>query len=256
MSYGNGLMRVGSGGRSYLHHTGGMVSFSSSFHVDLASGAGAFASASVSAFLEYRPRLLTNFAVDALTNAAAGRPPPPAPSLLVGLANPGSYVGAYSGPAGELQVVPGEPLTLAAGGETAELQPWGGESFRTTHPRFRQFTLKFERTSGAVTAVSWGPNTFVRQGSGAAQPVSDPALARLAGRYLNDSPWWEFGAIVVERGGKLWLGTDTQLTRLGDNLWRVGDEVWSPERASFGDFVEGRPQSFIYSGEKFLRRDI
>ncbi|MGH6784010.1 MAG: serine hydrolase domain-containing protein, partial [Sphingomicrobium sp.] len=33
MHYGNGLMHVGSGGHSYLHHTGGMVSFSSSFHV-------------------------------------------------------------------------------------------------------------------------------------------------------------------------------------------------------------------------------
>jgi len=136
------------------------------------------------------------------------------------------------------------------------LQPWGGESFRTTHSRFRQYSLKFERTSGAVTAISWGPHTFIREGSGAGQPVSDPALARLAGRYFNDNPWWGFGAVVVERGGKLWLGTDTQLTRLGDNLWRVGDEVWSPERASFADFVDGRPQSFIYSGEKFIRRDI
>ena len=49
MSYGNGLMHVGGApGRSYLHHTGGMVSFSSSFHVDIASGIGAFASSSLS----------------------------------------------------------------------------------------------------------------------------------------------------------------------------------------------------------------
>src|SRR5262249_12348461 len=31
MTYGNGLMHVTNGPRSYLHHTGGMVSFSSSF---------------------------------------------------------------------------------------------------------------------------------------------------------------------------------------------------------------------------------
>ena len=88
MWYGNGLMRVGSGGRSYLHHTGGMVSFSSSFHLDLASGVGAFASATVGAFLEFRPRLLTSFAVDALTNAAAGRPLPTPPSLDRAAAQP------------------------------------------------------------------------------------------------------------------------------------------------------------------------
>ena len=74
MTYGNGLMHVGNGGRSYLHHTGGMVSFSSSFHVDVASGVAAFASSTIGAFEEYRPRLLTRFAVDALTNALGGRP--------------------------------------------------------------------------------------------------------------------------------------------------------------------------------------
>src|SRR4051812_43040690 len=79
MSYGNGLMHVRNGARSYLHHTGGMVSFSSAFHLDVESGAGAFASSSLSAFAEYRPRMLTRFAVDVLTDAMAGRPlsPPP-----------------------------------------------------------------------------------------------------------------------------------------------------------------------------------
>ena len=97
MSYGNGLMRVANGARSYLHHTGGMVSFSSSFHLDVASGAGAFACATVGAFLEYRPRLLTSFAVDALTNAASGRPLPAPPSLVVPLPNPAAYVGTLFG---------------------------------------------------------------------------------------------------------------------------------------------------------------
>ena len=58
-------------------------------------------------------------------------------------------------------------------------------------------------------------------------------------------------ARVVERGGRLWLGTETPLVAIGDNLWRVGQESWSPERASFADFVDGRPQTFIFSGEKF-----
>ena len=64
------------------------------------------------------------------------------------------------------------------------------------------------------------------------------------------------GAIVVERGGKLWVGTETAMTPIGDNLWRVGEESWSPERASFANFIDGRPQTFIFSGEKFLRHDI
>jgi len=255
MSYGNGLMHVGNGGRAYLHHTGGMISFSSSFHVDVATGVGAFASSPFSAFAEYRPRLLTRFAVDALTNAAMGRALPAPPPLDTPLANAGAYVGSYTGPAGTFEVRPGSPLTIVADGRSAALQPWGGELFRTTHPSFRAFSLLFERKGGGVSAAMWGPATYLRAGSGAQAPISDPQLARLAGRYVNDSPWLGM-AQVVERGGKLWLGTETPMERLGDNLWRIGDESWSPERGSFAGFIDGRPQVFIFSAEKFLRHDV
>ena len=255
MSYGNGLMHVGANGRSYLHHTGGMVSFASSFHVDVASGVGAFASSTISAFAEYRPRLLTRFAVDALTSAAAGRPLPAQPRLDVPLANALSYIGSYSGPAGAFEVRAGNPLTIVANGRSAPLQPWGGEIFRTTHPSFRSFSLMFERRGNAVTAASWGPATYLRAGSTAKIPASDPALAKLAGRYVNDSPWIGM-AQVVERGGRLWLGTEVAMQRIGDNLWRVGEESWSPERASFANSIDGRPQTLIFSGEKFARHDV
>ncbi|MEA3058182.1 MAG: hypothetical protein QOF34_997 [Sphingomonadales bacterium] len=255
MSYGNGLMHVGNGPRTYLHHTGGMVSFSSSFHVDVASGAGAFASSTISAYASYRPRLLTRFAVDALTNAAAGRPLPAPPPLEIPLANPASYVGRYAGPNGAIEIRAGNPLTLVANGQSAALQYWGDDLFRTAHPDFRQFSLLIERTRGAITAASWGPSTFVREGAARQVAPSDPKLTRLAGRFVNDSPWVG-AAIVVERAGKLWIGTETAMIPIGENLWRVGDESWSPERASFANFIDGRPQTFVFSGEKFLRHDI
>jgi CubicO group peptidase (beta-lactamase class C family) len=254
MSYGNGLMHVGGGGRSYLHHTGGMVSFSSSFHVDVASGIGAFASSTMSAFAEYRPRVLTRYAVDAMAEALAGRPVPPGPALDVPAPNAALYAGTYKGPDGSFQVRAGNPLTIVDGGE-APLQPWGDDLFRTTHPRFRGFTLKFERTNGVITGASWGPASFLKDGAGGEFPASNRALRAFAGRYVNDSPWWGT-TVVVERGGKLWLGTETPMTRISDNLWRVGQDSWSPERASFGDFIDGRPQSFVFSGNQFLRHDL
>ncbi len=257
MSYGNGLMHVGSGGRSYLHHTGGMVAFSSSFHIDAASGVGAFASSTISAFAEYRPRLLTRFAVDALTDALAGRPVPTPPSPDVPIDNPALYVGDYTGPAGDFRVRSGHgaPLSILSGENEAILQPWGDEIFRTTHPDFRHFSLKFERKNGAIIGADWGHKAFTKAGARRPLPPSDPKLAKLSGRYFNDSPWWG-AATVAERGGRLWLGTEVPLTHIGDNLWRAGEEAWSPERASFADFIDGRPQTFIYSGEKFLRHDI
>ena len=43
----------------------------------------------------------------------------------------------------------------------------------------------FERTKGAITGLSWGPLSFVRQGSGAQLPPSDPTLGKLAGRSVT-----------------------------------------------------------------------
>ena len=254
MTYGNGLMHVGGGGRSYLHHTGGMVSFSSSFHLDVGSGAGAFACTNISAFAEYRPRLLTWFATEALTAAMSGQPIPPSPSLVIPVANAGSYIGSYSGPGGGFEVRAGSPLTIVAGGRSAALQPWGGELFRTTHSDFRDFTLMFERRAGAVAGASWGPSSFARAGYASPLVPPDAALAALAGTYVNDSPWW--GTLrVVQRNGRLWIGTETPLTRIGDALWRVGWDDWSPERAVFTEMTGGRPGTFVYSGVPFTRRD-
>ena len=255
MGYGNGLMHTGEAGRAYLHHTGGMLSFSSSFHVDIASGVGAFASSTLNAFAEYRPRLLTRFAVDALTNAMSGRPLPSPPSLQTALADAASYVGRYVGPAGSFEVRLGAPLTIVAGGQAAPLELVADEVFRTTHPLFRRYSVMLERTGASVSRASWGPNSYRREGAGGPVPASRAALAKLTGRYVNDNPW--FGPVtVVEREGRLWLGTETPMTSIGDNLWRVGRKDWSPERGSFADFIDGRPQTFIFSGEKFLRHDI
>jgi hypothetical protein len=232
-----------------------MVAFSSSFHVDTASGVGAFASSSITGFAEYRPRLLSRFAVDALTSAASGKPIPAPPALEVALPSPAAFVGRYAGPAGAFEVQAGRPLTIVAGGQSADLQPIGGDLFRTAHPAFRQFTLKFERTGNAISGASWGPASYGRSGSAARLPASDPALAKLAGRYVNDSPWVGT-ANIVERGGKLWIGTETPMTKIGDNRWRIGEDSWTPERGWFADFIDGRPQTFLFSGEKFLRHDI
>lgn len=255
MSYGNALMHVANDGRKYLHHTGGMVSFSSAFHLDVESGAAAFASANIGYLAEYRPRLLTRFAADALTNAMAGKRPPTPPPLGVVLPVPAAYTGRFNGPAGSFDVrVSGHALSIVSGGRSAPLVPVGGDLFRTTHPAFRRYSLLFERRGGTIASVSWGPLSWLRAGAGGTLVPSNPQLSRLSGTYTNPSPW--FGTQhIVERGGKLWIGTEIPLTPIGDNLWRVGEEPWSPERASFASFVNGRPGAFIWSGESFARDD-
>jgi hypothetical protein len=44
------------------------------------------------------------------------------------------------------------------------------------------------------------------------------------------------------------------MTLLDDGAWRVGSDEWSPERARFETFIDGRPQHLIASGAPFVRR--
>lgn len=254
MAYGNGLMHVTSDGRRYLHHTGGMISFTSSFHVDVENGIGSFASSTISAFSGYRPRKLTMYAIQAIAAAEAGRPLPDPPALETNVEKPGDYVGRYVAGSRAFEIRSAPHLSIVMDGTEAPLESFGGDSFGTLHPEFRQFSLLFERRQGNVVAASWGPDTFAREGADFRVPASDPKLAAFAGRYVNDSPW--FGTtMVVERGGKLWLGTDTPLTRIGRNLWRAGEESWSPERVSFADWINGKPQTLLFSAVEFARQD-
>jgi hypothetical protein len=255
--YGNGLRHVrDASGRPYLHHTGGMVSFSSAFHLDPQTGAGAFASSTVSAFHAYRPAKLTLFAVQALNAAAAGQPIPAPPPLVDPPAvELGAYVGSYLAGPVPFTVERAAGLTIRAGGRSAPLVQQAADRFRTSHPAFRRFELQFERRGPVAVAAFWGPDAYVRAGEAAAPPQSNPGLAQLAGRYVNDSPWNGL-LTVVERGGRLWLGTGVPLTPIGPNLWRAGEQSWSPERVAFADFIRGRPETLLLSGERFERHDI
>ena len=153
-------------------------------------------------------------------------------------------------------MLPGGPLTISSGGRSAALAAPRQQFVPHHAPRFRALHLDVRAHGSAVTARVWGPAQFARRGAvGARGAPSDPALAKLAGRFVNDSPWW--GVLeIVERGGRLWLGTETPLVALGNELWRIGDDRRSPERGRFADPIDGRPQTFYFSGEKFVRHDI
>jgi CubicO group peptidase (beta-lactamase class C family) len=80
-TYGSGLSHVPVEGRTLLHHTGGMVSFSSSIHVDPVAEVGCFASTN-SGEQEYRPREVTAYACAVLRSVvepSAGLDPKRAP---------------------------------------------------------------------------------------------------------------------------------------------------------------------------------
>jgi hypothetical protein len=255
MRYGNGLMEVSEDGVTYLHHTGGGPFGSAAFHLDPKSGLGAFACSTISSFAEYRPSKLTLFAVQALAAARRRSALPRTPPLEQVLADPHSFAGRYAEPMRNFTVRAERTLVLASGGREAPLQYWGDDLFRTSHPDFAEFAIQFERIDGRIAAASWGPMTLRREGAGAPATISDPGLAKFGGRFVSDSPL--AGVVrIVERGGRLWLGTEIPFTRLNERSFRVGKEAWSPERVEFDDFVNSRPQTVELFGTRFERRDL
>lgn len=253
--YGLGLMHRIDDGRPLLHHTGGMVSFSSSFHVDAAAGLGAFASCAVGG-INYRPRALTLFAVRALRAAAAGAAIPAPPALGALPENAGDFVGSYASDGRRLNILPG--LIVELDGQRAGLQSPGGDLLVTAHPGLVDWPLLVVRDgrqpgAGAVIAIDHGSQRFLRAGASDTLPPTPPALAALAGHYQCDDPW--IGGIdIVARGDRLHAGGIEPLRQIGKSSWAPAAPD-NPERLQFEGFVNGVPQLLIWSGRRLERRD-
>ncbi len=253
-TYGLGLMHRAVDGHDLLHHTGGMVNFSSSFHSDGASGVGAFASTSLSANPEYRPRLITQFACQALRAAREGKPlPVPKPLALPAIDKPGDYAGSYAGPGGSFTITGDTAPALVMGAARVPLRLLGPDILFADTPRLAEFPLVMVRDGRAVIAADWGGERFGRDGAPAALPATPPRLAARAGHYQSDDPWIG-GVTLVARGDGLYLEGVRRLAEIGDDLWRSAEEPWSPERIAFTGLVNGRPQVAMLSGNRLERR--
>lgn len=258
MRYGNGLMHVTDDhGRAYLHHTGGMVSFSSSMHVGVDDGIGAFASSTIHYGTGYRPRLLTMYAVQALRAASEGQSLPPPPSLATKIEKPDAFAGRYEGPSRSFEVRrDGAGLKLVQSSANGPLYPLSENLFASRDPAFAEWPIEFERKKDRIVAAHWGPDSFGRLGGGWTPKPSDPVLAKMAGRYANDDGW-EMPMRVTERGGRLILVADEggELIRLADGSYAIHD-VWNPDRVAFANPIDGRPQTLLLSGKAWQRRDL
>lgn len=249
--YGNGIARITVDGRKLLHHTGGMVGFSSALHVDPAAGVAAFASSNVSYLLGYRPRDVTIQALR-LMRAKGGEAPAAAPTRAV-VENPERYVGSYAAAdgAGFAIARDGAALVLKRGGATSVFQP-AGDLFATDDPLF-PVGLVFNVDGETATRAFAGDKEYRRDGKGPFAPKPPLRLARLAGRYDNDDPW-QGSVFIVARDEALYLNNTDRLTEISENVYRLGGEDWSPERVEFSGFIDGRPEILLLSGAPFQRR--
>lgn len=255
--YGAGLAHVLVDGRAMLHHTGGMIGYSSSIHVDPRAGVGAFASSNVGG-IDYRPRQITAWACQRLRAALEGGQAPPPPSVPPPLESGADYVGTWADRTGEgfvieiregalIATMEARPLRLEAVGPDA-LMPADASS---------NMPLVFRREGKAVARAWWGPVEYlpVRNGRPVGQFSADTpeALRRLVGTYECDDPW--YGTFhVVAQGAALCVDGLTPLTPRPEGGFRPGQDDWTPERMTFDAELDGVPQRANVSGVDFIRR--
>jgi hypothetical protein len=133
-----------------LHHTGGMMLFTSSFDVDAEAGVGAFASTN-GTLGEHRPTLVTAFAARALRAVREGKilPAQPDPYASRRIAKPDHYVGRWVAADGTALEIgrSGTGLAVRSGTQTGKLELVDGE-VTTDLPGFRAASLEFSRDDG------------------------------------------------------------------------------------------------------------
>lgn len=256
--YASGFAKVTIDGKPALHHTGGMLMFSSSFHADGAAGVACFAS--VNARLdEYRPRKATAYAVSALRAARAGLPIPPAPDPLAfrRIETPADYAGRYLGPDGQVLEVraAGAGLMLLADGAPGRLEPAGKDVLGTDHPTRATHLLLFERgherDGGKVVRLWWGPTLFGR-GTALPQPAVPARLRPYEGFYRARDPW-AGAASVFARGDRLTIEGLGEIVERPGGFWSVKEDEGGVDRLWFDASVEGRPSRLIFFGSDLVR---
>ncbi len=271
-SYGYGIAVDTLDGHRILRHTGGMVAFASSIHVDLDGGVAAFAS--INAMQGYRPTAVTEYAVKMLRAEKERKTLPAVPVLAdpIDVDNAADYAGTYTAPDGRTLEfkADGKRLLLVEGARMIPLQREGGDSFVSTSPSSRaEFVIAFGRKESGkeaadakkkqapqpVIEVSYGLEWYAGSRYDGAKEFHVPAeWAAYTGRYRSDSPWGGDAHVFVLKD-KLTI-EGGPLTPMGGGLFRMGEEDWSPLTAEFLHLFEGKTRLARVAGMEYWRVEV
>ena len=284
-SYGYGIAVDTLDGHKILRHTGGMVSFASSIHVDLDSGVAAFAS--INAMQGYRPTAVTEYAVRLLRAQHESTALPEAPAIddPRDIDNAADYEGTFSPINGQgsalvfqadgkrLSIVsPGSPTPLTlqhAGGDTFLLAIEGMQTpsvfARIQMPHLFQFGRREpgipppgsppSTAKPPVVELNYGPALYTNlayDGPKTFQPPDEFAV--FSGHYRSDSPWGGDLRVFVQKNNLTISGSP--IIEIDKSIFRVGEEPWSPETAEFYYPVEGKTRLLKLSGIDFWRVEV
>jgi D-alanyl-D-alanine carboxypeptidase len=277
-SYGYGIAVDTLEGHKILRHTGGMVAFASSIHVDLDGGVAAFAS--INAMQGYRPTAVTEYAVRLLRAQHETKPLPEPPHIAdpQEIDNAADYTSTFTASDGRKLVfkADGKRLLLIApeSPTPCPLQHTSGDSFvSTVEGRFTKYAFEFsrkesheegapaEKEPGAakpkppVVEVSYGPDWYTSEAYTGPKTFSAPKeYTAYAGQYRSDSAWGGDARVYVLKDRLMLAGSP--LTPIGNGLFRSGEEPWNPDTAEFHYIVEGKAQLLKAGGMDFWRIEV
>jgi CubicO group peptidase (beta-lactamase class C family) len=258
--YGYGLRCWTDDGHPHVGHGGDMPGFASSMHADLESGFGVAVLINGMEWEDY-PIDVVRFGLRLLRALASGDPLPEAPPHpdQRAVRHAGELAGSFrdpeTGSALELAAA-GDALDAEVDGARARLLRAGEDRFLLPLPGFERFALHAVRRDGAVASMAHGPRRWVREGSTDDARPHDPALSAFEGHYRSSSPWLTNFRVVQRNGALVWIlpgGWEEPMTPLGDGLFRVGADDWSPERLRFDAVVDGRALRASRSGCDYYR---
>jgi CubicO group peptidase (beta-lactamase class C family) len=268
--YGYGIAVDTLDGHNVLRHTGGMVAFASSIHVDLDGGVAAFAS--INAMQGYRPTAVTEYSVRLMRAHREDRafPAPPQIADPLDVDNAAEYAGAYTAHDHRKLVftAEGKRLSLVLRDRTVPLQRESGDSFISTAPgSYAMHAFVFGRKEGGNTSdddakkkqpvveVTYGPEFYAGEKYDGPKVFHVPAeYAAYEGRYNCDSAWGGDSRVYVLKDRLVVDGM--VLTAIGGAMFRLGDEAWSPVTAEFLHVFEGKARLMRLAGADYWRVEV
>jgi len=254
--YGYGISSSTTRGYTSLMHGGDMPGFESVLSADLDNGLAAWVGMNgplSSGIANYALNLLRAVY---LSQELPDLPEVPDPTVIE---NASDYAGEYR--AGEetfTVAAEGRKLYLHCQGTVAVLEKRDEDSFYSTHPTFALFPLKFGRDEAEkVVEAYYGATWYTTDRYWGETNFSNPENWKtFAGHYRAHNPWHSNFRIILRKGALLLVwpsGEETPLTPLGDNIFRVGEEEFSPERLRFEAVVEGQALRANLSGGDYYR---
>jgi CubicO group peptidase (beta-lactamase class C family) len=242
-------------GAPTLHHTGGMMSFSSSFHADPAAGVACFASVNARNG-GYRPRKTTAYAIRLLRAARARQPAPspPDPLATTRFKDPAPYLGRFVSDTGELVIdAAGDRVVVRSAGLDGAVAAEDPDRLITDHSVLALYGLDAVREGGRIVGYWWGETLFGRDAP-RAPPAAAAALRPYAGAYLSRDPWIG-GAVVLARGDTLVIDGQGPLIDRG-GWWSAAKDVGGLERIRFDAMMGGKAYRMNVSGDDLWRIEV